>query len=311
MMVATLRPLLGRSAGDGSDALAAGRGEEEPAGFGRALLLGVAFAADFGGIATPIGTGPNLIAMGAVASRHPMTFLDWMAFGVPTAALMVALTYVMLIGLHRVGGRLVGAPRPSAPLGGRGWGVVAIFFACVAGWLLEPVHGVPAGVVGLAGAGLLFATGLLGTADLRKVEWETLLLVAGGLTLGQLFEDSGLAAALARAVRWDAMGSTLAVFCLVLACASLSAVASNTAASAMLITIALGVSPSPSVAILVALGASMGVPFVISTPPNSMAYGQGGLRSRDFLVPGGILMLAGCALLAVIGPAALRWAGVP
>jgi len=101
------------------------------------------------------------------------------------------------------------------------------------------------------------------------------------------------------------------VLILVVASASISAVASNTAAAAILIQIAMGIAPSPHVAVLVALGASMGVPFVISTPPNAMVYGEGGLRPRDLLFPGLILMALGCAVLALVGPQVLRWAGVP
>ena len=78
----------------------------------------------------------------------------------------------------------------------------------------------------------------------------------------------------------------------------------------MLIQIALGIHPSPSIAVLVALGASMGVPFVISTPPNAMAV-AGGLPARDLLVPGLLLMLGGCALVALPGPAVLRAVGIP
>src|SRR5688500_11416681 len=74
MMVATLRPLFAHHRDD--------------ARFRTALMLGVAFAADFGGIATPIGTGPNLIAIGALSAHHHITFFDWMLFGVPTAGLM-------------------------------------------------------------------------------------------------------------------------------------------------------------------------------------------------------------------------------
>ena len=81
-------------------------------------------------------------------------------------------------------------------------------------------------------------------------------------------------------------------------------------ASAIVITIAMGIAPSPATAVLVALGASMGVPFVISTPPNAMVYGQGILRPRDFLIPGMILMVLGCVLVAFAGPLVLRWAGV-
>lgn len=296
MMIATLRPLF--------------TGTDENLRFRTALLLGVAFAADFGGIGTPIGTGPNLIAIGAVADQQRITFLDWMVLGVPLAAVMVGLAFVLLMGMYRVSGRLAATTIPQQRLTRRGWCVVAIFFACVTAWLTEPLHGVPAALVAVAAAAILFGSRLLGIIDLRNIEWETLLLVAGGLTLGHLFEDSGLARAMAGAVAWDALPTVVVVLLLVLVCATLSALASNTAAAAMLVQIGLGVLPGAGTAVLVALGASMGVPFVISTPPNAMAYGQGGLRPRDLFVPGMILMLAGCALLALTGPTVLRILGM-
>lgn len=297
MMVATLGALL--------------RGDDEDHSFRTALLLGLAMAANFGGIATPIGTGPNLIAIGAVASHQTITFLDWMSFALPISLLMLGFAYVLLVTVHRVSGSLRPAKLARRPLGRRGWCVVAVFSATVAAWLLEPVHGVPAAIVALAMGAALFGTNLLDASDLRQVGWETLLLIAGGLSLGHLFEASGLASAMAGAVDWDALPQTVLVLGLVLTCASISAVASNTAAAAILIQLALGIAPSPAIAILVALGASMGVPFVISTPPNAIVYGQGGIRSRDFLLPGAVLMLTGCVLLAVAGPYVLRRLGIP
>lgn len=297
MMAATLGALL--------------RGEDEDRSFRTALLLGLALGANFGGMATPIGTGPNLIAIGAVASRHPITFIDWMSFALPASLAMLVLAYLLLVLLHHVSGSLRPATIVHRPLGRRGWCVVALFSATVAAWLLEPVHGVPAAVIALAMGATLFGTNLLDQADLGKVGWDTLLLIAGGLSLGHLFEASGLALAMAGAVHWGALPNTVLLLGLILACASISAVASNTAAAAILIQLALSIVPSPAVAILVALGASMGVTFVISTPPNAIVYGQGGIRSRDFLLPGTVLMLAGCVMLAVVGPFVLRRLGIP
>jgi solute carrier family 13 (sodium-dependent dicarboxylate transporter), member 2/3/5 len=305
MMMATLGPLFA-SAGPEAATPAA-----EDWRFRKALLLGVAFAADFGGMGTPIGTGPNLIAMGAVAERHRITFLDWVVLGVPLAAGMTLLAFALLAWLYRVRGAVGPAAVVAAPsLRGRGWGVVVIFFGAATAWLLEPVHGVPAAVTALAVAALLFASRLLDHRDLQRLEWDTLLLIAGGLTLGELFHASGLATAITGAVNWHALPRPVLMMALVFACAAISAVASNTAASAMLIQIAIGILPAPSVAVLVAMGASMGVPFVISTPPNSMAYGRGGLRGRDFLLPGGLLMLVGCAVVALTGPAVLKRLGM-
>ena len=296
MMVATLGPLIA--------------GERVEPSFRAAMLLGLAFAANFGGIGTPIGTGPNLIAIGAIAQEHHITFIDWMIFGVPTAAVMLALAYMLLLWLYGVSGSVSGLFFPHATLSRRAWCVVAIFFATVTAWLLEPLHHVPSALVAIAMAAVLFGTRLLDASDLRRIGWDTLLLIAGGLTLGQLFDDSGLANALAASVEWGALPAGVVLLGLVTICAVISAVSSNTAASAILIQIAMGIAPSPATAVLVALGASMGVPFVISTPPNALVYGRGGLRSRDFLIPGTILMVVGCVLVAVVGPPVLRWAGI-
>jgi sodium-dependent dicarboxylate transporter 2/3/5 len=292
MMLATLGPLI--------------RAADAAPSFRRALLLGVAFAADFGGIATPLGTGPNLIAIGAIENRLQITFVQWMMFGVPLAGAMLALTYVLLVALHGVRGQFA-PPSMSLPtLDRRGWSVVALFLIAVTAWLTEPLHGVPSATTALALAGALFASRLLDARDLAHMEWDTLMLIAGGLALGELFHASGLADEMAKLVNWSALPAFALVLVFVVACATLSAIASNTAAAAMLIQIGLGIVDDPAYAILIALGASMGVPLVISTPPNAMVYGKGGLRPRDLAIPGMILMLIGCVALTLIGPRMLQ-----
>jgi len=82
-------------------------------------------------------------------------------------------------------------------------------------------------------------------------------------------------------------------------------------AAAMVIPIAMTITASPSIAILIALSASMGVPFVFSTPPNSLAYGQGHIRPRQLFIPGLLLMLIGCGLLTVLGPSLMKLVGIP
>jgi sodium-dependent dicarboxylate transporter 2/3/5 len=292
MVLVTLAPLL--------------RAAEDQPHYRKALLLGVAFAANFGGIATPLGTGPNLIAIGAIEERMRITFPQWMSFGVPLTMIMVAFSYALLVMLHRVRGRMDGAPVAPPRLSGRGWTVVAFFFLAVGLWLTEPLHRIPSAVTALALAGVLFALRLLDARDLNRIEWDTLMLIAGGLALGELFDESGLARSLASRVDWAALHPTVFLFAFILACATLSAIASNTAAAAMLIQIGLSIVPDPSFAVLVALGASMGVPFVISTPPNAMVYNRGGLRPIDLALPGFVLMLSGCAGLALAGPQVLR-----
>lgn len=150
----------------------------------------------------------------------------------------------------------------------------------------------------------------MNSKDLAKIDWSTLILIAGGLTIGELIERSGLANAATTIVDWNALPHAMTLAAFVLATAILSALASNTAAAALLIPIATSIVPGPATAILLAIGASLGAPFIISTPPNAIAYGEGGLRTRDLLIPGMIIMLGGCILVAITGPAVLAWLGI-
>lgn len=301
MMVVALRPLF--PAGPSTTG--------ELAGFRRAVLLGIAFAANFGGMATPIGTGPNLIAIGAVRHLYAIDFAQWIAFALPLTAGMIAVSWLLLVWLHDVRGPVHDVRVTAPPLTASGRTVLSLLGMAIIAWLTEPLHHVPSGVVALALAATLFGGRLLEPADLGRIEWDTLMLIAGGLALGELLEQSGLARMLAGFLDPSATQGLWMLGGFILVCAAVSAVASNTAASAMLIQIGLGMNPSASFAVLVALGASMGVPFIVSTPPNAIAYNQGGLRPRDLLIPGLLLMLLGCGLLTLTGRAALRLAGVP
>ena len=91
------------------------------------------------------------------------------------------------------------------------------------------------------------------------------------------------------------------IFVVCFASAFLSALMSNTATVTMLVPFALSFIPNPSVAVLVAIAASLGIPFIISTPINAMVHGEGGLQAKDFFVLGFPLMLLGCLVLALTG----------
>jgi len=79
----------------------------------------------------------------------------------------------------------------------------------------------------------------------------------------------------------------------------------------LLIPLASALVPQPSTAILIAISASFGMPFVISTPQNAMAHGEGGLRASDLLYLGLIEMVVGCAIVSLTGRAVLNFVGIP
>ncbi len=297
MMLAALRPLL--------------PARHEELSFRRALLLAIAMGANLGGMATPVGSGPNAIAIAEVSSRVPLDFARWMSFAVPITLAALAAAVALLIGRYRVHGRIAvpDAATPAITPGGRG--TLAVFAFTVAAWLTEPLHHVPAATIALAATAALFGTGLLGREDLGTIDWSTLILIAGGIVLGRLLERTGVVAAAASGIDWSAIPGPARLLGLVLASALLSALMSNTATATLLIPLGATVMPPPSTAIMIAIGASLGMPFVISTPPNAMVYGEGGLRATDLLALGLPLMILGCAIVALTGPAFLGTLGIP
>jgi sodium-dependent dicarboxylate transporter 2/3/5 len=285
-------------------------GEPRDGTLRRGLLLGIAMAANVAGIATPIGSGPNGIAIAAAERYRHITFVHWMAFGVPlTLGLLAAVLLLVRLWIRPTGQVHLPPGALDGPLG-RVRTLAAVFGVTVVLWLTESIHGVPAWRIALAAAGALLVLGLLRLRDLLRIDWSTLVLIAGGIALGALLDRSGLMRMMAEQLPLDTAPPTLRILSLCLLSALLAALMSNTGTATLLVPLALAVSGAPSAAVLVAVAASLGVPFVTSTPPNAMAYGAG-VRAKDLLVPGLIIMLGGCVVVAVTGPWVLRLMGVP
>jgi sodium-dependent dicarboxylate transporter 2/3/5 len=277
-------------------------GSREPA---RASLLVMGIAASLGGLATPVGTPPNLIVIGFLEqSGQSVSFLTFMLLGVPLSLAMLA---VMLL----VVGRLIPvAPRgfdlsghivreqESLPAWGRGQTACATAFGLAVSLWIGPSLAQAAGwvsasprleesVVALLAAGLLFVWPVgkrtaLTWKEGSRIDWGTLLLFGGGLSLGKMMFDTGLAERFARAtVAATGVSSLWGLTALVLAASILLTEAtSNTAAATMLAPLVLALAQGLGVAsvpplMAVAFGASMGFMFPISTPPNAIVYGTG------------------------------------
>ena len=303
LMVTALRPVI--------QGAAQAEGDVSGARFRVALLLGIAMGGNLGGITTPIGSGPNAIAIAAIEGSTPITFVSWMGFALPLVIGMLLLAYAILVVRYRVNGTFEHTPVATAPLSSGARGTMGVFIIAVLAWLTEPLHGVSAPLVALAVTAVLFGVGLLQKSDLGAIDWSTLGLVAGGICLGKLIEHSGLFEQLATLVDWAAYPRLVILGALLLIAALLSALMSNTGAAALLIPLALTLVPTPSTAVLIAVATSFGVMFVISTPPNAMAYGEGGVTGRDVFVVGLPIMVVGCALVTLTGGLVLGLIGIP
>jgi sodium-dependent dicarboxylate transporter 2/3/5 len=204
--------------------------------FATSLYLCVAFTASIGGLATPIGTAPNLIGLAFIRDQAgvQVSFLGWCAIGLPLVAVLATFTVLLLERLFPAGverlagvGRYVSHERRRLGPWTVGQKSVAAAFAfTVLFWVLPgvlvavlgPEHPVcvwmnrrlPEGVVALAGAILLFMlpgdTGPDGRPRraLRwqdaRIDWDIILLYGGGMALGELAFSTGLAAGIGRSI---------------------------------------------------------------------------------------------------------------
>lgn len=285
----------------------------------RMLLVGIALGANIGGISTPVGTGPNAIALAHVSITHHVSFLDWMFLAIPLAFGMLIFGYLILIfrsdlqhqKTENLPAKLTLQNEEEGKFGLGEIGFLIVISLTILAWLTEPLHGISASIVALGATSVLFLSGLLKAKDLSKIDWSTLILIAGGITLGKLLEQTGIVKTLAENISWQEINPTLGLFLLCFASAILSALMSNTATAVLLIPLAGAFFPEPSTAILIAISASFGMPFVISTPPNAMVYGEGGVKFKDLFLPGIILMLTGCLLVSLTGRFILNLAGIP
>ncbi len=274
--------------------------------FVTALLLGLPFAANLGGMATPVGTPPNAIAMGVLErSGHGLTFLQWMSVGLPAALLLLVLTWSLLWVAYRPDQNLrIRLDVPHVPMTPARWAVAATGLATALLWLTSRFHHIPASVSALLPPAVFFSAGLLDRSDLHRLGWDVLILMAGGIALGSAMQKSGLSTWLLADLHLSALGTFGLVAAFGGLALLLSTFMSNTSTANLLVPLALAAGTAlPAGPVAVALMASAAMALPVSTPPNAMAYGTRLLRTRDMALAGSLVGLAALA----VNLALVRW----
>jgi sodium-dependent dicarboxylate transporter 2/3/5 len=317
--------------GIGLSILAALRAPDEAASinprYATALMLMTSFAASVGGLATPVGTPPNVIGIGFIRSLVgvEIPFFSWMLVGVPIFLVLFTFLYLYLDRAAPAGVRELPAGaelirRERARLGpwSRGQRSVAIAFTVtVFLWILpgivaivvgegSPAYAslnrrIPEGVAALLGALLLFILpGDKGPAitwqDAVQIDWGVVLLYGGGFALGVLSFQTGLAEAMGRGLTGllPIHGSLGLLTASVVVAVILSETTSNTAAANMVVPVVISVARAAGLdpfepALGATMAASLGFMLPVSTPCNAIVYGSG-------LIPLGQMMRHGLAL---------------
>ena len=309
MMVPLALGLL-RGAGD------ADHGDEPAMGWREEsfVLLGVAYAANIGGIGSLVGSPPNAIAAAAAG----ISFAQWLSIGLPAVALLLPLMVgVLFVVLRpRLGGRVAMACEPIEWTPGRRV-TVAVFSLTAAGWIfatpLAHALGIAADIDSMVAMAAVVALLSLGAIDWpqleRRVHWDVLLLFGGGLVLGRVMEVSGGSRFLADALVHQLHGAPplLVLLSVVAFVVFLTELVSNTAVAALLVPVFLVVGDAlglrgPLLAGAIAVAASCAFMLPVATPPNAIVYGTG-------QVPQATMMRCGLALnlACIVGVATAAW----
>ncbi|TQQ14577.1 SLC13 family permease [Vibrio cholerae] len=281
------------------------------------VLLGVAYSASIGGIATLVGSPPNAIA----AAEAGLSFTDWMKFGLPTAMMMLPMAIAILYFLLKP--TLNGTfELDRAPVNWDKGKVVTlgIFGLTVFLWIFSsPINAALGGfksfdtLVALGAILMLSFARVVHWKEIQKTaDWGVLLLFGGGLCLSNVLKQTGTSVFLANAL--SDMVSHMGIFVVILVVATfvvfLTEFASNTASAALLIPVfatvaeAFGMSPV-LLSVLIAVAASCAFMLPVATPPNAIVFASGHIKQSEMMRVGLYLNIACIGLLTAI--AILFW----
>jgi sodium-dependent dicarboxylate transporter 2/3/5 len=295
--------------------------DDEKGNFSKIMVLAIAYSATAGGLATLVGTTTCAMAAASLSDLvgYNISFLGWMAFGMPIAIIQILVIWVVLFAIFPTSvTEIPPIEKPTSELSSKQKTTLGIFVFAVLGWLTatlpEPVanvigwggHGYSSSIVAATVLVLLYFTDTIEEQDIKNGKWSTLLLIGGGLSLGNALEVTGLVNFISDVLMSMTSGGSpiIAITIMVIAGLGTSIVASNTASAGIFLPIAIGLGQkigfSP-VILAVTIGISTSLDFMlpVGTPPNAIAYSTGKVTMGEMIKAGILLNLSG-AIITII-----------
>lgn len=311
-------------------------GEIPASSFGTALMLGIAYAASIGGVATLIGTPPNAILAGIAEKNFGYTigFAQWMMFGLPLSVVMLSLTWYYLThfimgktNIELPGGRRAIRQQLKAlgPMSPQEKKVLAVFVFVAVAWIfrglveIDYLKNVTDSSIAIFAALLLFMIPadwqkgefLLDWSTAVRIPWDIIVLFGGGFALASGFESSGLTQWIAaELVVLQGAGLVMTVLAVVLIVIFLTEVTSNTATASLVVPVigafALAVQIHPLyLMVAVAIAASFAFMLPVATPPNAIVFSTRQISIAQMAKAGiwlnlcGSLIITACVVLLI------------
>jgi len=302
---------------------------KENFGFGKALMLGIAYSASLGGIATLIGTPPNTLLAGAIKKMYDidLSFAQWMLFGVPIAWIFILITWFYLVKVafplklkQLPGGQEViqSQKKELGPTSFEEKAVFVIFLLAALAWITRTFvlkhinENIDDTIIAITAAILLFIIpaknkkgALLDWETAVKLPWGILLLFGGGLAIAAGFVKSGLSEWIGNQLTaLQGVNLLIVIVAVTTLVIFLTEITSNTATASMMypimasLAIALGVHPY-SLMIAAGVAASCAFMLPVATPPNAVVFGSGYLRIQEMAKAGFALNILGIILVSL------------
>lgn len=284
-----------------------------------AFALAIPLGANIGGMGTPIGTPPNAIALGALndaiargdLAANPVSFGQWMAFGVPYVIILMVIAWVLLMKIYPIKMKemilnIEGAGKfdtsPKAII------VYITFVLCVLLWVTgKGVHGINDNAIAMIPMAVFALTGVITKKDLNEMSWDVLWLVAGGFALGVGLNATGLAAHLIKTIPFASWSPVALMVGCGIICLFMANFMSHTSTATLLVPIlcAVGIACQDNLTglggvtallVSVAFASSLGMSMPISTPPNALAHATGYTDTKGMAITGVVMGLVGLVL---------------
>ena len=296
MMLTFMAPVLRQMPADGKGKIA--------------LAMAIPIGANVGGIATPIGTPPNAIALGYLRDNLGMdvSFMDWLMVMLPYTLVLLVIAWVVLLLLFPFKQKTIELKIEGETKGGSQLVISYItIFATIFLWIFGKPFGLDTNVVAMIPVAVFAITGILTKNDVKNIDWDVLWLVSGGFALGVALKDTNIANDVVAAVPFATWSPLLVIIGASVICWICANIISHTATANLLIpvmtavAIGMGEALEPlggafTLLMCVTLASSLGMILPISTPPNAIAYSTGLVSTKNMQITGIIMGIVGLVL---------------
>ncbi|MGF1558212.1 MAG: SLC13 family permease [Flavobacteriaceae bacterium] len=299
--------------------------------FALSVMLGIAFSANAGGIATVIGTPPNSVMIGLLENEYniEISFLKWMIIGVPFSAAMIAISYVVLVKWLYPSRQLKFSAsrnvineelRKLGPMSGKEKMVLVIFAVTVFLWIFRTVINeiFPAlklndTIISMAAAIAMFSLPynlkkgdfIIEWKDTQKLAWGILILFGGGLALAKGMSVSGIVDVVANAIASSEITVLFTAVLLITLMLFMTELMSNVALVAVLAPVVAGIAIGLEIPILyllipVTMASSCAFMLPMATPPNAIVFASGYIKVHEMARVGFFLNIIAVLILVLM-----------